>query len=512
LLGGRLRLWWAEDGVPTLIAGAPADDPGFRVRTDGSVESTGSDRFIAAVPESAGYYFECNGSQGAKNGTDYKRLGALLSLLLAAETDTLGVAEELAGRYEEIDLLYTISEILGRTIRLEEAAEVIVREVSSVVESRRASIFVHHPENNVLRPVAGWGIDVGEFGPIPVDHPDSIAARAFRESRSIAGSARDFDTAWRPPRRQSYRGTAFLSVPIIYPGADGVPRPVGVINLTDRLGSDSFSAGHRKLVEAIAHQIGAAIENVRLVSLDRQRQRVRRELELAHDLQLRLLPSPAILGQRVDVAAKCEPGEAVGGDFYNFVPLGGSEVGVMLGDVSTHGFPAALIMALVLSAAGIHAAAAESPERALDRLLESVRAELATTEMYLSVFYGVVDLERRLLRYANAGHPHAFLIPPTGDPVRLEATTPPLGLSEGGPMRGIQHELGPGEHLLVLFSDGIAETTLGGGVEFGERRVLDLVQKHRSAPTQEIVDAVFESVAQFGYLTGDDQALLVLKI
>ncbi len=507
MLGGPLRLWWAEEGDPNLLAGAPCADPGFTVAKDGSIERSNGDRFINSIPETPGYFFECNGSPTQH---DREKLGTLLALLLAAETDTLGVAEELAGRYEEIDLLYTISEILGRTIRLEEAAEVIVREVSSVVESRRASIFVHDAEDNVLRPVAGWGIDVGEFGPIAVDHSASIAAQAFRESRPISGRAGEQERSGRPPRRQSYRGTAFLSVPIIYPDEVGIPRPVGVINLTDRLGSDSFSAGHRKLVEAIAHQIGAAIENARLVALDRQRQRVRRELELAHDLQLRLLPSPAILGHQCDVAARCKPGEAVGGDFYNFVPLPGSEIGVMLGDVSTHGFPAALIMALVLSAAGIHAAAADSPERALERLLESVKSELTTTEMFLTVFYGVVDAQRRTLRYANAGHPHAFLVPPLGDPIRLDATVPPLGLGADA-MVGASQKLGAGTHHLVLFSDGIAETAFGG-IAFGERHVLNTVREMAERPTEEIVATVFENVERYPSPTGDDQALLVLKI
>ena len=184
----------------------------------------------------------------------------------------------------------------------------------------------------------------------------------------------------------------------------------------------------------------------------------------------------------------------------------------VLGDVSTHGFPAALIMALVLSAAGIHAAAADSPERALERLLESVEAELDTTEMFLTVFYGVVDSERRIVRYANAGLPHAFLVPPSGDPIRLEATAPPLGLGEGGSMVGAEQEVGSGTHHLVLFSDGIAETALGGGVVFGEQRVLSTVREMRNEPSEQIVETVFERVGRFPSPTGDDQALLVLKI
>src|SRR5258708_32672175 len=107
------------------------------------------------------------------------------------------------------------------------------------------------------------------------------------------------------------------------------------------------------------------------------------------------------------MGARWETAGRLGGGFYEFFRLAEDRVGVMLGDVSTHGFGAALIMALTLSAAGIHAAGAPTPEETLQRLLESISADLARTEMHLAEFYGVVDARRGRLHYANAGHPHA---------------------------------------------------------------------------------------------------------
>jgi len=505
LLGGPIRLWRTSGSTLALVAGLPGARPTFYPAPNGSIETGNGRSSIAPVPDAEGYFFEY------PTDLDFDNLGRLLGRLLAVERDTVGAAQELSARYEEIDLLYTISDILGRTIGLEEAAEVIVREVSSVVGARRASIFVHDAEEDILHPVAGWGLDVGEFGPISVNHPQSISARVFRANNAIAGDATELE----PPkdlteRRQAYRGSAFLCAPITYPDPHGVSRPVGVINLTDRLGTDSFSSGDRKLVAAIAHQIGAAIENARLVELDRQRERVRRDLELAHDLQLGLLPPPNILGNDVDLSARCSPGELVGGDFYQFVPLSGSQIGVMLGDVSTHGFPAALIMALVLSAAGIHAAASRSPEQALERLLASVRAELTKTEMFLSLFYAVVDRKHGQLRYANAGHPHAFLLPLGRDAIRLGATAPPLGLDDGGRMKGDKVPFKAGD-LLVVFSDGLADARDPNGERWGEDRVLAVVRSHDHEPSQAIVDAVFSEFAAFADTAIDDQTILVLR-
>src|SRR5437773_8952614 len=164
---------------------------------------------------------------------------------------------------------------------------------------------------------------------------------------------------------------AFLSVPVVYAapgGGSGPAKPIGVINLTDRLGEDAFTAGDRKLVAAIANQIGAAIENARLAARDLSQQQMRRELELARDLQLKLLPSPLVIAARADVAARCRQAESVGGDFYNLLNLHGDRVGVMIGDVTSHGFGSALIMALAMAAAGIHAEATVSPAEVLARL------------------------------------------------------------------------------------------------------------------------------------------------
>ena len=189
-------------------------------------------------------------------------LAEVIGAVMGAEEETGQVAAELSGRYEEIDLIYTISEILGHTIRLDEAANRILREVSAVVRARRATLMVHDPRANVLRLVAARGFELGEIDPIEVDDPRSIAARVFREMRIISYDPTD-QRAPKPTSQaeRQYRGEAFLSVPVVYASPGRVPTPIGVINLTDRTGEDAFTAGDRKLVAAIANQIGAAIEN-----------------------------------------------------------------------------------------------------------------------------------------------------------------------------------------------------------------------------------------------------------
>src|SRR5207253_5050680 len=128
------------------------------------------------------------------------------------------VAAELSERYEEIDLIYTISEILGDTIRLDEAADRILREVSTVVGARHATLLVHDAEQQMLRIVAARGMDPEDVEPIEVDDACSVAARVFREMR-IVGTAPPAPAAPNPggPEGRNSRAQASLRVRVLKP-------------------------------------------------------------------------------------------------------------------------------------------------------------------------------------------------------------------------------------------------------------------------------------------------------
>jgi hypothetical protein len=231
---------------------------------------------------------------------------------------------------------------------------------------------------------------------------------------------------------EGFRKGAMLTVPILWTTQDG-SEPLGVVNLSDRRSGQAFTAGDQKLVTAIASQIGAAIQNARLVRQSLDQQRLQQEMQLAHDLQMKLLPDAGHVAPEATVSARVVPAEDVGGDFYNLYRLVGGRIGVMIGDVSGHGYQAALIMALTMSASAIHAQGTDDPAEMLRRLYQSVKEELTTTEMFVSALYAVVDRELGVLRYGNTGHPHAFVVTRAGDVERLFAGGPPLGMSDEAP-------------------------------------------------------------------------------
>lgn len=508
-----MRLWRSDGSALQLTAG---EDPGWslsRPARPGLTPTPGGVAWLEPVTGAVGLWLEVAGQDEHDLREAAPRVLSLVAALLESERQRAQVAEELAGRYQEIELLYAISEILGRTVRLEAASQIIVREVSAVVGARRASIMVFDEASGTLRTVAARGFAPEGLNPVPVADDCSIAARVYRERRTVTFDPEDPDSV--PSEcggARGYRGNSFLSVPITYAAPGSEVRCVGVMNLTDRIGGDRFTRDDRKLVSAVANQIGAAVENARLIERDAQQQRLQRELELAHDLQLKLLPSPSVLQGDAEVAARCLPADSVGGDFYTFSRLGRGKVGVMLGDVASHGFSAALVMALVMSAAGIHAATSTTPDETLTALLESLSAELARTEMHFSVFYGMLDPVGRQLIYASAGHPHAFRVPRAGPPQRLEATAPPLGLATAESIERREVPWSFGDDLLVLWTDGLVDARNESGEAFGEQRLLDCVGKLRGKAPEAIVSAVLNDAEAFGSRPTDDRTLLVLRI
>lgn len=416
-------------------------------------------------------------------------------------------ANELAERYEEINLLYTISEILGRTVALDEAAATILKEVSETVGARRASVFVYDRASNSLQAVAALGVELGAVPAISVDDDCSVSARVFRTRHPMLAEPDQMLC----PEEAPYRRGAMLSVPIMWTAPNASSEPLGVVNLSDRRGQP-FTAGDQKLIAAIATQIGTAIQNTRLVRASVDQQRLAHEMQLAHDLQMKLLPDDDVVADDATVAGRVVPAESVGGDFYNLFRLGGGRTGVMIGDVSGHGYQAALIMALSMSAAAIHSQASADPGQMLHALYNTLREELATTEMFISAFYAVVDARAGELRYANTGHPHAFVLPDGGSFERLPASDPPLGMADGRPATHCRKWTRHAD-LLVLFTDGITDARNGAGVRLGEERVLETIVKHRKRPPREILQQVFDVLDEHtaGAPRRDDLTLVVLK-
>ncbi len=422
------------------------------------------------------------------------------SIASAGDRDFLG--DSLAA---EIELLHSITETLASVTGLEEAAARILEAVVRFTGARRASLWIHARDELVRAAAVGPA-------PLPVDRIPvssgwSISALAFRENRVIRlHEARPppFDVAGEIGAKPE----PWVAVPVVYTSPGGSSRTVGVLNLVgERTGAAVSGAGETRLLMTLARQIGSAIENLRLVEEAVARERLIGELELAQELQMKLLPDVREFQDIADVAALCVPARPVGGDFYQLFKLPEDRIGVMLGDVTSHGFGAALIMALSMGAAGIYAREKLAPGDLLKAVHHELIQKLESTETFMTVFYGVIDPGSVTLSYANAGHAHAFRLHGDEEPQRLAATSLPLGTAE---YDSYGEACVPWKHgdVLCLFTDGLTSPSL----RTTEEALLAAVHANRDASAREIVDALFEARERQAGTAPDDQTALVLRV
>ncbi len=378
-----------------------------------------------------------------------------------------GATHELAERYEEISLLYAIGELLGSGASVESVAFTVLRELAQTVGAHRGALMLHDVARDVLRPAALLGIAASDMTIVSVHDESLLAVRAFRTGETCVEDGGASARLGAPLLAAD--GGPVLAVPIRRTSVEGITS-LGAVLLAGRPGDPPFSAGDRKLVTAIASQVGTALHNARLVRAALEQEQLAREMRLAHDLQLKLLPDPSVVGPEARAAARVVPAESVGGDFYLLARLAPDRTGVVIGDVSGHGYQAALVMALAMSATAIHVQAVIDPGVALDAVRRSLADELESTEMSITLFYGVIDDTAGVLRFANAGHPHAFVLRRDGSCDRLEAQVPPLGFCEEiVPSNEVPWSVGD---RLLLFTDGVADARNAHGERFGEAAVL----------------------------------------
>ena len=202
--------------------------------------------------------------------------------------------------------------------------------------------------------------------------------------------------------------------------------PVGALLADDVDSAHMFSPRRVRILVGIANQAAIAIENARLQVQEADRARIGRELELAHDIQQTLLPQQAPTLEGYQVAYRWRSAREVGGDFFDFMRLGPFREAVLIADVSDKGVPAALYMMFARTVIRAVAFSGREPATALQRINELILSD-STSDMFVTVHYGLLDIMAHRLTYSSAGHNLALYVPADGSDA-IELTTSGLAL------------------------------------------------------------------------------------
>ena len=269
-------------------------------------------------------------------------------------------------------------------------------------------------------------------------------------------------------------------------------------------------------MEAAASQAGLALESIGMAEEIATRleaeKRQTRELEIARDVQRKLLPQRRPLLSTLDYAADCTQARAVGGDYWDMLDLGPKRVGLVQADISGKGISAALLMA------NLQASLRSRPPDSFDDLVGLLRAlnrhlhESTESSRYATLFLGTYDDDTRVLRYVNCGHGPPLLVRKGGGAERLMPTAPVVGLFEDWSGEVAEITLEPGDWL-VLYTDGVTDATGPEGQEFGEERLLLEVGRGRGRAAGEVLTDVFTALTAWSAHAEqwDDQTLLLVR-
>ena len=312
---------------------------------------------------------------------------------------------------------------------------------------------------------------------------------------------------------ESLKIRSFMVVPLIFRG-----QLSGVLAVANPISGRAFTDTEFSLAKSLGEQCALALQNAEAVSALLMRNKLEFDLRLASSIQRYLLPENLPQTDSLEFAVKYLPQQLIGGDFYDFFKLPHGKIGVVIGDVSGKGIPAAILMALCQTKLRYIAMSGKSPAQTLC-LLNSEMVHAMRSDMFITIIYLVIDPESGEAKFARAGHEPPLLARADSGEVAqpLKSSGMALGMvSEelfDEVMEDASFKMNSGD-VLVLYTDGLTEAANPEGGEFTAKKLAQTISTLRSRNANDLNDEIIKSVESFmgpGNKYGDDLTLLTVK-
>ncbi len=403
--------------------------------------------------------------------------------------------------------LLQVAEAIGRAADLTETLEVVARLTTTLTGMDRCTLWLRRPGADHYELAMSYGrrpLPPLESGLVRHLNQAPLLDRLRQERRPVICNAPE-RAALLPPAVAAALATGAIAVPLLVRADLAGMMLVETVTAPPPPGSRLFD-----ILTGIAHQAGVAIERAWLQETELARQRLETELALAHTIQRGFLPEAVPTVPGYDMAAAWEPARQIGGDFYDFIPLPDGRLGLVVGDVADKGIPAALYMALARTAMRLVAPRTPSPAAALQQVNTAI-LDTAYADMFVTIYYAVLDPASHEVVYASAGHGLAVHV--TAQAVTfVRGRGNALGVFPTITVGEERCRLAPGDYL-VLYTDGLTDAVNPALEDFGEARLVAFLDAHRGLPAAELVHRLLAAVdtwcgeaARF-----DDYTVLVVR-
>jgi sigma-B regulation protein RsbU (phosphoserine phosphatase) len=497
--GEGLGGWAMEQQRPLRLAAGEARPEGLR----GTLPAFRSALVVPLLRRGEPFgAIEClDKRSGGFTDADFDRL-EVAAESVAFALDYALLFQETERRALEKEVLLEISRALSSPFDLDEVISAIFSSLRQVVDYDAAAIYLVNPSSRVLELVSEAGYPSGSDEAFQLQIGQGLVGWVAKHGKPVIVPDVRSDPRYVAARAES---RSEIATPMVVEG-----RTIGVFNLESDL-DDLYHEGHLELLSAFASQAAVAVERARTARDLVEQRRLEKELAIARDIQRSFLPARAPVIPGFDLAGTAITHDEVGGDYYDFIPVSATRLGLAIADVSGKGIPAALLMAGFRM--GLLAEIRnEYALRAVMRKVNQLLHESTERDKFVTAFYGVLDWRNGVLIFSNAGHNPPILLHRDGTADRLLDGGVALGVLPDAHYEERPVALADGD-VLVLYTDGVSEAENDAGEQFGEARLEEVVRRNASRTAAEVRDAIVAAVLEWAGERGqgDDLTLLVAR-
>ena len=409
-----------------------------------------------------------------------------------------GTVPRLAG---DLELLAAISQDFAGSPAMSETLANAVRQIMAYMDAEAASIFLLDAENEKLTcmacggPVSIEGLTIAKNQGIV---GRALSSKAVQMVRDVSED-KDFNTA--VDDSTGFNTCSILCAPLMVK-----ERMLGALEVLNKSQGDGlFGQADQQFLQVLAGMVSLAVHNAQMTEALVEQERIRRELDLAREIQRDLLPDQPAADfpvQGLNLSAF-----EVSGDFYDFFRLADGRIAWGLGDVSGKGMNAAMLMAKTISLFRCLGKTVHDPARLLAMLNDEI-VETASRGMFVTMAAGIFDPQNGVLEFANAGHQPPLLRSCAGEYCEIEESSPPLGIVSGMEYTVQKVVLDGGR--LYVFTDGVTEGWAEDGKMLELAGLKMLLDQHAGLPMADQLVRISEVLTRPGVRLRDDLTLLVI--
>lgn len=411
-----------------------------------------------------------------------------------------------------LEAVYSLSNAIAQAKELNQVYELILDKVVELFGVEKASIMIFDTAVDGLRIAAARGLDPQIKSLAVVRVGEGISGRVFRSNEPLL--VEDIRVAGLGEGRDKYKTVSLMSAPVTCFPMKAGGESLGVINVTDRADGKPFTEHDLKLLTTLSNQVASYL---RILYLSREvaaTDHLKQQLEIARQIQYRLLPLDPPRMDGIEAAGRIITAERVGGDYYDFFISRTKRPAFVIADVSGHSVGAALIMAAFRSAIKSQMDAEFTPSILVQRLNQILYEDLFQAEQFISMAFIKYVKSRQLIQFTNAGHPPPIVWRGATNQFEELITSDPLLGIEPMSIYHDKHVVVSKGDVIVLYTDGVTEATNSKGERFGKQMLFETLKGVVGKTPRDIVNTIVDATASFvePAVPRDDVTALVLKI